>query len=99
MLWRSLVRISRTVTEGPGSPRERTSVGGSSWTSASSTAANSKRRSSLFDACLDRYAHVRQKVLLTDDDEAQRRFYESLGFVRTVDFEAAPLNAYVRFDG
>lgn len=53
----------------------------------------------LFDACLDRYAHVRQKVLLTDDDEAQRSFYESLGFVRTVDFEAAPLNAYVRFDG
>lgn len=52
----------------------------------------------LFDACLDRYAHVRQKVLLTDDDEAQRGFYESLGFVRTVDFEGAPLNAYVRFD-
>lgn len=30
--------------------------------------------------------------------EAQRRFYEHLGFVRTTEFPAAPLNAYVRFD-
>ena len=52
----------------------------------------------LLDACLAPYAHVRQKVVLTDDDESQRRFYERSGFTRTVDFEAASLNAYVRFD-
>nr|WP_246211055.1 GNAT family N-acetyltransferase [Phytoactinopolyspora alkaliphila] len=52
----------------------------------------------LLTACLERYRHVRQKVLLTDDDESQRLFYESFGYVRTVDFEDAPLNAYVRFD-
>ena len=26
------------------------------------------------------YGHVRQKVLLTDDEDAQRAFYEALGF-------------------
>ncbi|WP_222851548.1 GNAT family N-acetyltransferase [Phytoactinopolyspora mesophila] len=52
----------------------------------------------LLAACLERYRHVRQKVLLTDDDESQRLFYESFGYVRTVDFTDAPLNAYVRFD-
>ena len=52
----------------------------------------------LVTTCLERYAHVRQKVLLTDDDPAQRRFYDHLGFVRTTEFDAAPLNAYVRFD-
>lgn len=52
----------------------------------------------LLTVCLERYGHVRQKVLLTDDDEAQRRFYESLGYVRTTDITEARLNAYVRFD-
>lgn len=52
----------------------------------------------LLGACLEHFAHVRQKVLLTDDDEGQRAFYESFGFTRTIDFEDAPLNAYVRFD-
>jgi GNAT superfamily N-acetyltransferase len=52
----------------------------------------------LLTACLERYQHVRQKILLTDDDVSQRLFYESFGYVRTADFDAAPLNAYVRFD-
>ena len=30
--------------------------------------------------CLDRYQHVRQKVLLTDDRPEQLAFYDSLGF-------------------
>jgi ribosomal protein S18 acetylase RimI-like enzyme len=51
----------------------------------------------LLTVCLERYSHVRQKVLLTDDDEVQQRFYESLGYVKTTNFTAAPLNAYVRF--
>ena len=52
----------------------------------------------LLSVCLERYSHVRQKVLLTDDDEAQQRFYESLGYVNTVSFTGASFNTYVRFD-
>jgi hypothetical protein len=52
----------------------------------------------LLTVCLERYSHVRQKVLLTDDDEVQQRFSESLGYVKATNFTAAPLNAYVRFD-
>jgi GNAT superfamily N-acetyltransferase len=51
----------------------------------------------LLAVCLERYGHVRQKVLLTDDDEAQRRFYEGFGY-RTPAQVDASLNAYVRFD-
>jgi GNAT superfamily N-acetyltransferase len=40
------------------------------------------------------YAHVRQKVLLTDDEDAQRAFYESLGF----SLVEGDLRAFVRFD-
>ena len=48
--------------------------------------------------CLARFSHVRQKVLLTDEEDAQRRLYEGAGFVRLADYEDAALNAYVRFD-
>jgi ribosomal protein S18 acetylase RimI-like enzyme len=40
---------------------------------------------SLLERCLDRFAHCRQKVLMTDDEERQIRFYESLGFVRSTE--------------
>jgi hypothetical protein len=53
----------------------------------------------LMDRCLERYVHVRQKVLLTDDEPAQRGFYQSLGYLRTSDVAGASLHAYVRFDG
>lgn len=43
---------------------------------------------------LEPYPHVRQKVLLTDDDPGQKAFYESLGFELVAD----PLRAFVRFD-
>jgi ribosomal protein S18 acetylase RimI-like enzyme len=45
---------------------------------------------------LERFAHVRSAVLLTDDDEAQLRFYASLGFKNTRDLVKTPLNAFVR---
>lgn len=48
---------------------------------------------------LERYATTRQKVLLTDDDPAQRAFYESLGYREIRDFGEATLRAFVRFDG
>ena len=48
---------------------------------------------------LERFAHVRSAVLLTDDDEAQLRFYASLGFKNTRDLVKIPLNAFVRMPG
>jgi hypothetical protein len=34
---------------------------------------------------LEPYRDVRQKVLITDDEPAQRAFYESMGFTETGD--------------
>ena len=47
---------------------------------------------------LDRYANVRQKVLLTDNEPRQHAFYESLGYTDIRDVTATPLRAFVRFD-
>ena len=49
--------------------------------------------------CLERFAHVRMKVLITDDEERQKLFYESLGFKNTKDLKKMPLNAYVQIAG
>lgn len=48
--------------------------------------------------CLERFAHVRQKVLLTDNVVKQRRFYESLGFCEVNAVGNGALLAYVRLD-
>ena len=50
----------------------------------------------LVEKVLERYVHVRQKVLLTDDEPGQRAFYESLGFVEGNDFSPTPLRAFVQ---
>jgi GNAT superfamily N-acetyltransferase len=52
----------------------------------------------LLTVCLERYRHVRQKVLLTDDDDAQRRFDGSFGYRDLTDLGSS-LHAFVRFDG
>ena len=52
----------------------------------------------LVRAILDRYRLVRQKVLLTDDEPAQRAFYESLGYAEIRDFGPGTLRSFVRFD-
>jgi GNAT superfamily N-acetyltransferase len=49
-------------------------------------------------AVLDRYRTVRQKVLLTDDEPAQRAFYEALGYAEIRDFGPGTLRSFVRFD-
>ena len=49
----------------------------------------------LVELALAPYAHVRQKVLLTDAEPAQRAFYESLGYALV----EGDLRAFVRFDG
>ena len=50
----------------------------------------------LVQKSLDRYRHVRQKVLLTDNRPEQLRFYASLGYKSTNEYDI--LNAFVRFD-
>ncbi|MGX7825234.1 GNAT family N-acetyltransferase [Actinokineospora sp. 24-640] len=52
----------------------------------------------LVGAVLDRYRTVRQKVLLTDDEPAQRAFYESLGYTEIRDYGPGTLRSFVRFD-
>jgi GNAT superfamily N-acetyltransferase len=49
----------------------------------------------LLDAVLQRYAGVRQTVLLTDDEPGQRAFYESRGFVEAHDVGPQPLRSFV----
>jgi len=53
----------------------------------------------LVQAILQRYDHVRQKVLLTDNRPEQIAFYESLAFHNTRNLVNTPLNAFVRIEG
>ena len=48
----------------------------------------------LLKKCLERFQHVRMKVLLTDKDEKQLRFYESLGYTNTNNNEM--INAFIQ---
>ncbi|MCL4872107.1 MAG: GNAT family N-acetyltransferase [Anaerolineae bacterium] len=48
--------------------------------------------------CLERFEHVRNKVLLTDDEERQLRFYEKMGYTNTRN-SRIPLNAFVQIRG
>lgn len=50
----------------------------------------------LLDELFAGYAGVRQRVLVTDDEDRQRTFYESLGFVEVHD-HAPSLRSFVRF--
>ncbi len=51
----------------------------------------------LLSDCLERFAHVRMKILLTDDEARQYAFYTSLGFTDTREFEGAVLRTFVQF--
>lgn len=50
----------------------------------------------LLDEVLDRTRSIRQVVLLTDAEDAQRSFYESRGFVEAHDFAPHQLRSFVR---
>ncbi len=50
----------------------------------------------LLDHIVDRYAHVRQKVLLTDDEQRQHHLYVSEGFADVAGIDR--LHAFARFD-
>lgn len=51
----------------------------------------------LLDSILEKYADVRQLVLLTDDEPGQRAFYESRGLTEAHDMAPHPTRAFVRF--
>ena len=53
----------------------------------------------LLSNCLDRFKHVRTKLLLTDDEEKQRLFYESFGYMNTKDIKKFTLNTFVIMEG
>jgi predicted GIY-YIG superfamily endonuclease len=53
----------------------------------------------LFNRCLNRFDHVRSHVLLTDDEEKQKLFYEFLGFRNTKFLKKFPLNCFVKMKG
>lgn len=49
----------------------------------------------LLAQCLDRFSHVRQIMLLTDDEPRQRAFYEAMGLTNARELG---LNAFVRIN-
>ena len=50
----------------------------------------------LMRAVLERYAHVRQMALLTNDGPEQLAFYRALGFHNTRELVNTPTNAFYR---
>jgi len=51
----------------------------------------------LVQDCLKRFDHVRQIVLLTDDEEKQAAFYKKLGLTNTKEVFEGRLNTFVRY--
>lgn len=51
----------------------------------------------LFTAVQEKYQHVRQFVLITDDEPEQRAFYESMGLTEGADFDHSPVKVFARF--
>ena len=50
----------------------------------------------LLTNCLERFSHVRAKVLMTDNEERQVRFYKSMGFENTREITRFTLNVFVK---
>lgn len=53
----------------------------------------------LVSRCLERFSHVRQKVLLTDDEPGQHRFYTSLGYRNLNDLGDPRINGFIQMPG
>lgn len=51
----------------------------------------------LFEQVKERYRHVRQTVLITDDEPRQRAFYQSLGLTEGADFSTGPVRVFAEF--
>lgn len=46
---------------------------------------------------LERYQHVRQTVLITDDEPGPRAFYEAMGFTEGSNFNPEPIRVFAQF--
>lgn len=53
----------------------------------------------LLQKCLDRFSHVRQRMLLTDDQPHQHRLYKALGFHDVAQLDGDGLHAFVDIIG
>lgn len=53
----------------------------------------------ILEKCLERFKHVRTHMILTDDEEKQKLFYESLGYKNTKSLQKTKLNAFVKIKG
>jgi ribosomal protein S18 acetylase RimI-like enzyme len=51
----------------------------------------------MLQMALKRYNHVRTHLLLTDDEEKQHKFYESLGYKNVKTFTTPSLNNFLKF--
>lgn len=51
----------------------------------------------LLQAVQTRYQHVRQFVLITDNEPGQKAFYEALGLAEGADFRPDPLRVFLQF--
>ena len=51
----------------------------------------------LFSAVQAKYEHVRQLVLITDDEPGQRAFYESMGLTEGSDFRPGVIRTFAKF--
>ncbi|MBU8933027.1 MAG: GNAT family N-acetyltransferase [candidate division Zixibacteria bacterium] len=50
----------------------------------------------LLERCNERFKHVRTHVILTDDEERQAQFYESMGYKNTRSLKRTLLNCFVK---
>lgn len=53
----------------------------------------------LLENCLEKFKHVRTHVILTDDEERQKIFYESLGYKNIKELNKINLNCFVKMVG
>ena len=51
----------------------------------------------LIEQVAARYQHVRQTVLITDNEPGQRAFFEALGFTEGSNFTPEPLRVFAQF--
>lgn len=51
----------------------------------------------LWTKVAERFDHVRQTVLITDDEPQQRAFYESMGLTEGADFKPHPVRMFALF--
>jgi ribosomal protein S18 acetylase RimI-like enzyme len=53
----------------------------------------------LLQKAIDSFSHVRTHLLMTDDEEKQLAFYQSMGLKNTKTLVKYPLNTFVKFKG